>query len=294
MLKKLRKSQPYFLMAPTMVWLLAFIVYPLIFAIVMALKTFRLKKGLTFWDMPFVGLYNFQKAIGDENFLGALRVTVQVMLVAVTVEFLLGLGIALLLNKKNVRGHFLFMTLLLTPMMMPVIAGGLLWRMLLDVRWGAVNAVVQFLGLPAIDFLGNIRWSLPAVMIVDIWQWTPFVVLILLSGLRAIPDELHEAAVVDGAGRFQAFRNVTWPLLAWPVMIVLLIRSMDAFKIFDVVYGLTFGGPGNSTTTVSFFIYRQGFGQFNLGYAAAMSWIVFIIVYFVSVLIIRFLKPAEG
>jgi multiple sugar transport system permease protein len=293
MLKKLRKSQPYLLMAPTMVWLLAFIVYPLIFAIVMALKQFRLKKGLTFWDMPFVGLYNFQKAIGDENFLQALWITVLVMIVAVTIEFLLGLGVAMLLNRKNVRGHFFYMTLLLTPMMMPIIAGGLLWRMLLDVRWGAVNAVVEFLSLPAIDFLGDIHWSLPSVMLVDVWQWTPFVVLILLSGLRAIPEELHEAAVVDGAGRFQAFRNVTWPLLAWPVMIVLLIRSMDAFKIFDVVYGLTFGGPGNSTTTVSFFIYKQGFSQFNLGYAAALSWIVFIIVYLTCVLIIRFLKPAE-
>jgi multiple sugar transport system permease protein len=293
MFKNLRKAHPYMLIAPTIAWLAAFIIYPLVFSIVMALKQFKLKKDLSFWDMPWVGLRNFEKAINDHNFLGALWITILIMLVAVTVEFLLGLAIASLLNRKNVRGHSFYMTLLMTPMMMPIIAGGLLWRMLLDVRWGAVNAVVQWLGLSPIDFLGTIRWSLPSIMVVDIWQWTPFVVLILLSGLRAIPDELYEAAVVDGAGRFQAFRKITWPLLAWPVMIVLLIRSMDAFKIFDVVYGLTFGGPGDSTTTVSFYIYKQGFGQFNLGYAAAMSWIVFIIVYAISTLIIRFLKPEE-
>ena len=276
-----------------MIWLLAFVIYPLIFSVVMAFKQFKLKKGLTFWDMPFIGLRNFEKAIKDDNFLQALWITLVLMVVAVAIEFVLGMLIALLLNKKNVKGHFVFMTLLLTPMMMPVIAGGLLWRMLLDVRWGAVNAIVMFFGLPAIDFLGTIQWALPSVILVDIWQWTPFVVLILLSGLRAIPEELYEAATVDGAGRLQAFAHVTWPLLAWPVMIVLLIRSMDAFKVFDVVYGLTFGGPGNSTTVASFYIYKQGFSQFLLGYAAALSWIVFIIVYLISFLIIRFLKPAE-
>lgn len=293
MFKNLRKAHPYLLIAPTIAWLAGFIVYPLIFSIVMALKQFKLKKDLSFWDMPWIGLRNFEKAISDENFLGALWVTLVVLLVAVTIEFLLGLAIASLLNRKNVRGHSFFMTLLMTPMMMPIIAGGLLWRMLLDVRWGAVNAAVQWFGLPPIDFLGTIQWSLPSVMLVDIWQWTPFVVLILLSGLRAIPEELYEAATVDGAGRLQAFLKITWPLLAWPVMIVLLIRSMDAFKIFDVVYGLTFGGPGNSTTTVSFYIYKQGFSQFNLGYAASLSWIVFIIVYAISTLIIRFLRPSE-
>ena len=293
MLKTIRRKQPYILLAPTMIWLLAFVIYPLIFSVVMAFKQFKLKKGLTFWDMPFIGLRNFEKAIKDDNFLQALWITLVLMVVAVAIEFVLGMLIALLLNKKNVKGHFVFMTLLLTPMMMPVIAGGLLWRMLLDVRWGAVNAIVMFFGLPAIDFLGTIQWALPSVILVDIWQWTPFVVLILLSGLRAIPEELYEAATVDGAGRLQAFAHVTWPLLAWPVMIVLLIRSMDAFKVFDVVYGLTFGGPGNSTTVASFYIYKQGFSQFLLGYAAALSWIVFIIVYLISFLIIRFLKPAE-
>lgn len=293
MFKTSRKLQPYVLIAPTIAWIAAFIIYPLIFSIVMAFKQFKLKKDLSFWDMPWVGLRNFEKAIYDENFLSALWITILIMVVAVTIEFLLGLAIALLLNRKNVRWQPFFMTLLMTPMMMPVIAGGLLWRMLFDVRWGAVNAVVQWFGLPAIDFLGTIRWALPSVMVVDIWQWTPFVVLILLSGLRAIPEELYEAALVDGANRIQSFFKITWPLLAWPIMIVLLIRSMDAFKIFDVVYGLTFGGPGNSTTTASFYIYKQGFSQFNLGYAAALSWIVFIVVYTISMLIIRFLRPAE-
>ena len=257
MLKTIRRKQAYILMAPTMIWLLAFVIYPLIFSIVMAFKQFKLKRGMTFWDMPWSGLYNFNKAIHDENFIKALWVTITLMVVAVAIEFVLGMIIAMLLNKKNVKGHFIFMSLLLTPMMMPIIAGGLLWRMLLDVRWGAINAAIMFFGLAPIDFLGTIKWSLPSVILVDIWQWTPFVVLILLSGLRTIPDELYEAATVDGANRVQTFLKITWPLLAWPVMIVLLIRSMDAFKVFDVVYGLTFGGPGTAPPSpVSIYINR--------------------------------------
>lgn len=281
-------------MAPTMIWLLFFIVYPLIFALVMAFKRFKLERGLTFWDMPWVGLDNFVTAFTDVYFLLALSKTFIILLVAVSIEFALGFFIAHLLNKKNVKADFLWIVLILSPMMLPLIASGNQWRMLLDVRWGAVNAVVMFFGFEAIDFLGTTKWSLPAVIMVEIWQWTPFVIITMLAGLRSIPDDPKEAALVDGANKMQMFRHIVLPLMRGQILIVLLIRSMDVFKTFDIVYALTFGGPGQSTTVATFYLYRQAFTQFKLGYGSALSWIIFIIVYFISFAILKVFGKEEA
>lgn len=289
-----KKATPYMYMAPTMIWLLFFIVYPLIFALVMAFKRFKLERGLTFWDMPWVGLDNFVTAFTDVYFLLALSKTFIILLVAVSIEFALGFFIAHLLNKKNVKADFLWIVLILSPMMLPLIASGNLWRMLLDVRWGAVNAVVMFFGFEAIDFLGTTKWSLPAVIMVEIWQWTPFVIITMLAGLRSIPDDPKEAALVDGANKMQMFRHIVLPLMRGQILIVLLIRSMDVFKTFDIVYALTFGGPGQSTTVATFYLYRQAFTQFKLGYGSALSWIIFIIVYFISFAILKVFGKEEA
>jgi len=289
-----KKATPYLYMAPTMVWLLFFIVYPLIFALVMAFKRFKLERGLSFWDMPWVGFDNFITAFTDSYFLLALSKTFIILFVAVSIEFALGYFIAHLLNKKNVKADFLWIVLILSPMMLPLIASGNLWRMLLDVRWGAVNAVVMFFGLEPIDFLGTTKWSMPAVIMVEIWQWTPFVVITLLAGLRSIPDDPKEAALVDGANKRQMFRHIVLPLMKGQILIVLLIRSMDVFKTFDIVYALTFGGPGQSTTVATFYLYRQAFTQFKLGYGAALSWIIFIIVYLISFAILKVFGREES
>ena len=289
-----KKAAPYLYMAPTMIWLLFFIVYPLLFALVMAFKRFKLQRGLTFWDMPWIGFQNFVTAVTDQYFLLSLVTTFTILFIAVTIEFALGFFIAHLLNKKNVKADFLWMALILSPMMLPLIASGNLWRMLLDVRWGAINAVIMFLGFKPIDFLGTTKWSLPAVILVEIWQWTPFVIITLLAGLRSIPNEPKEAALVDGATKWQMFTKITLPLMRGQVLIVLLIRSMDVFKTFDIVYALTFGGPGQSTTVATFYLYRQAFTQFKLGYGAALSWIIFIIVYLISYFILKVFRSEEA
>jgi multiple sugar transport system permease protein len=289
-----KKATPYMYMAPTMIWLLFFIVYPLIFALVMAFKRFKLERGLSFWDMPWVGFDNFVTAFTDVYFGLALFKTFTILFIAVSIEFALGFFIAHLLNKKNVKADFLWIVLILSPMMLPLIASGNLWRMLLDVRWGAVNAVVMFFGFEAIDFLGTTKWSMPAVIMVEIWQWTPFVVITLLAGLRSIPDDPKEAALVDGANRWQMFRHIVMPLMRGQIVIVLLIRSMDVFKTFDIVYALTFGGPGQSTTVATFYLYRQAFTQFKLGYGSALSWLIFIIVYLISFAILRVFGREEA
>jgi multiple sugar transport system permease protein len=289
-----KRATPYLYVAPTMLWLLFFIVYPLIFALVMAFKEFKLKKGLTFWNMPWVGFDNFVTAFTDQYFLLSLEKTFIILVVAVTIEFALGLFIANLLNKDNVRGDAVWMVLILSPMMLPLIASGNLWRMLLDIRWGAVNAVVSFFGLKPIDFLGSTKWALPAVIMVEIWQWTPFVIITLLAGLRSVPHEPLEAALVDGANKWQRFTRIVLPLMRGQIIVVLLIRSMDVFKTFDTVYALTFGGPGQATVVSTFYLYRQAFTQFKLGYGAALSWIVFVIVYLISFGILKAFGKREG
>jgi multiple sugar transport system permease protein len=290
---KEKRIVPYLYMAPTMIWLVFFIIYPLIFALVMAFKRFKLKRGLTIWDMPWVGFDNFINAFTDQYFLLSLKTTFMVLVFAVSIEFTIGMAVAYLLNKEKVRYDPLWMILILSPLMLPLIASGNLWRMLFDIRWGAINAAVMFFGFNAIDFLGNSDWALISVIIVDIWQWTPFVIIILLAGMRSVPQEPVEAALADGATNWQIFRHITLPLMKGQILIVLLIRGMDVFKTFDIVYALTFGGPGQSTTVATFYIYRQAFTQFKLGYGAALSWIVFIIVYLLSFIILRAFKPEE-
>ena len=289
-----KRATPLLYLAPAMIWLLAFMIYPLIYALVMAFKRFKLQKGLTLWQMPWNGVQNFVDAFQDPYFLLSLEKTVIILLIAVTIEFLLGFLIAWLLSKKQVRGDFLWIALIMSPLMLPLIASGNLWRMLLDLRWGAVNAVIMGLGFKPIDFLGTIQWSLPAIILVEIWQWTPFVIITLLAGLRSIPDEPREAAMVDGATPWQSFTHVVLPHLQGQIMVVLLIRSMDVVKTFDIVYALTFGGPGQSTTVATFYLYRQAFTQFKLGYGAALSWLIFIMVYLISYVILKAFRRQES
>ena len=284
---------PTLFVLPAVILLFVITIVPFIIELILSLHAYELT---SLGGPQFVWLKNYADVLlGDTRFWSAMKTTVIVIIAAVGIELVLGVFLALLLNRLR-SSRSLITSLLLIPVMIAPIVSGMMWDMIYDDKFGPLNYLIETLSFGLLEgtaWLAQTATALPSVIAVDVWQWTPFVVLILLSGLRAIPEELYEAATVDGAGRLQAFAHVTWPLLAWPVMIVLLIRSMDAFKVFDVVYGLTFGGPGNSTTVASFYIYKQGFSQFLLGYAAALSWIVFIIVYLISFLIIRFLKPAE-
>lgn len=291
----LKRNMPYLYMSPTIIWILFFMIYPLIFALVMSFKRFKMQIGLSFLDMPWVGFGNFIDAFTDKLFLLSIQKTFIFLAFALSIEFALGMCIALLLNRKRgIKLDYIWITLILTPLMFPLIASGNVWRMLLDTRWGFVNAVIMALGFNTVNFLGDSQNAFIAILIVEVWQWTPFVVIILLAGLRSLPGEPMEAAIVDGASRWQVFYRIVLPLLTSQILIVLLIRGMDIFKTFDFIYALTFGGPGQSTTLVSFYIYRQAFTQFKLGYGAALSWLTFIIIYIIAFLFLKFIRPKES
>jgi multiple sugar transport system permease protein len=223
--------------------------------------------------VPFVGLTNYAKAIGDDAFWHSLQVTVTFTLVALAIEVVLGVALAVLLDQ-DFRGRRSVRILLLLPMFVTNVVVGLIWRILLSYDFGVVNWVLSLLGLDKVPWLGDPNRALWSLIVVDVWNTTAFVALIVLAGLQSIPDEPRQAARVDGASSWQTFRMITLPLLRPVLFVAIVWRTIDLFRIFDVVYSLTGGGPYNATETISLYAYRQGFASFNLGFASAVSYLI--------------------
>ncbi|NJN98577.1 MAG: sugar ABC transporter permease [Anaerolineales bacterium] len=260
-------------------------ILPLLYSLVVSFLRYNLMDP----EPPsFAGLRNFQLLIESPNFWNSLWVTTQFVAIAVTVEFLLGLGLALVLSR-DVPGVRMFRSLILVPLALAPIVVGLLWRFMLGTEYGLINNVITLVGLPRTDFLSNTRVALIVIALVDVWQWTPFMFLILLAGVQALPLEPFEAAAIDGASRWQTLRYITLPLLRYPILVALLLRTIDAFRVYDLIFMMTRGGPINVTDTLSWHIYNIGFRNFNMSYASALSWIMLIIVTIVVSIFVRLL-----
>jgi len=275
---------PFFLVAPALVVLLTLSIYPLIYSITISLQQ-QTASGEV-WS-----LVHFKRLASDGFFQTALVHTVVYATAALTCEFLLGLGLALLLNQQ-IRGRELFRASLLVPMMLPTVVVGVVWRLLLHPNFGAINGTLKQIGIDteSLTWTASPRLAFLAVIAVDVWQWTPFVFLVLLAGLQAIPQEPYEAALIDGSTRWQTFRHVTLPLLKPAILIVLLLRTMDLLRVFDQVFILTEGGPGFGTEMISLYIYRTAFRFFDFGYAAAMSFVLLLLTNVVSVVYLKLLQ----
>jgi multiple sugar transport system permease protein len=274
----------YLLIAPTVAVLLALTIYPLIYAVKISLQTTS--------GNPTFG--NFARLASDQFFLSALAHTFVYAAIALTIEFLIGLGLALILNQ-SLRARAGFRALLLLPMMLPPVVVGIVWRLMLNSNFGAVNGTLQKFGVntETLTWTASPKLAMVAVIIADVWQWTPFMFLILLAGLQAIPQEPYEAAVIDGSSAWQTFRHITLPLLKPAILIALLLRTMDLLRVFDHIFILTEGGPGLATETLSLYIYRTAFRFSNFGYAAAMSFVLLLITNVISVGYIRLLQTRE-
>ncbi len=279
---------PYLLLAPTVLVLLALSIYPLVYAVKVS---FQIGAGTGVrWS-----LQNFARLASDRFFFDALWHTLVYALAALTCEFLLGLGLALLLHQE-MRGRAFFRAALLVPMMLPPVVVGVVWRLMLNPSFGAINGTLKGVGLntDALVWTASPRLALLSVIMVDVWQWTPFMFLVLLAGLQAIPQEPYEAALVDGSSRWQTFRHVTLPLLKPAILIALLLRTMDLLRVFDQIFILTEGGPGFATETISLYIYRAAFRFNDFGYAVAMSFVLLIVTNIISLVYIRLLQQQEA
>jgi multiple sugar transport system permease protein len=273
----------YALIAPTILVLFAVNIYPLVYSLNISLRNFNLTRPA--FMHSFVGLANFRNLLSDAFFAKSCWVTLRFVLGSVSLELILGFAIALLLWRLGERGRFLLSVFLLPMMLTPIIVG-LMWRFMLNYNVGLVNHFVSFLGLERVPFLASENSALLSVMLVDAWQWTPFMVLLLYSGLQSMPADPFEAARIDGASDLQMFRYVTLPSMRPIILITVLIRGMDALREYDKIYTMTNGGPGNATETASFFIYRQAFKFFDMGYAAAAAFILLVISVIVSQLFV--------
>lgn len=195
---------------------------------------------------------------------------------AVFLEFVFGFALALLLHRR-VRMKNFFRSVLLTPMFITPVAVGLIFRYMLNSEFGIIPYFLKFLGLK-VDFFATSPLALFSIVFIDVWQWTPFIMLLLLAGLESLPREPFEAARVDGASAWFTFRKVTVPLMRPVIVVAVIIRMLDAFKVFEYLYVITRGGPGNSTESIMYYIYRVGFRFFRMGEAAAMSYVLAFIV----------------
>lgn len=260
------RKQLGLLLAPALVILGLLTVYPILSVIYNAFGEVDYANQ----TYQFVGIANFTELLEDFFFISAIKNTFVFTLVASIAQVLLGLYLALLFQRQF-PGRKFALPVIIYPMMLSTLVCSSIWRSWYHYDFGLLNNVLVAIGLPAQEWLFDPNLALYAIALVDTWQWTPMAFLIILAGLQSIPKDIGEAAMVDGAKGWRSFVYITLPLVQKQLMLALLLRSIDTFKLFDKVYVMTGGGPGNATETLSMFVYKYGFRFFNLGMASAAA-----------------------
>jgi multiple sugar transport system permease protein len=274
---------PYIFLAPAVVTLLALTIYPFLYSVYISF--FRFKGGNPF---QFIGVDNYTRLLRDGQFWNSIETVLLYTLFSVSIELVLGLTLALFFTQPlRLRG--LWRSLMIIPMMLTPVVIGVIWRLMYDPNFGIIAYLLRSVGLPPIEWLAHGNLAFIAVVLVDVWNWTPFMFLILLAGLESLPTEPFEAAKMDGATRLQILRDHTLPLLTPTLLVALLIRSMDALRIFDHIFIMTMGGPGSSTEVASLYLYKTAFKFSDFGYAAAGLFVLLILITVLSRIYIRFL-----
>jgi multiple sugar transport system permease protein len=286
----IRKLEPAFYISPAFIVLIIILLYPLGYALWLSFHTWTLR---TFKQgVPFSDIQNYTQLFSNPDFLNSLRITLTFVVLAISFELILGMGLALLLNQ-DIKARSFTRSLILIPMMCTNVVIGLMWRLLLNYQYGMVNYYIGRLGILPVEWLSSPKVAMASVIMVDVWNTTSFVALMLLAGLQTLPDEPYEAAKMDGASSFQTFTYLTLPFLKPIILVVLLWRFIDTFRIFDVIYLLTAGGPARVTETISIYVYRYGFQSFNLGVAASASFIMMLIMLVFAALLSRAIGKEE-
>lgn len=278
----------FWLLLPAVLTLIIFSLYPLAYSLNSSLYNYRLG------TFTFAGLSNYQKMFGDQAFWQSIGTTLLFSIVVVPTELILGLVLALLLADQ-IRFRTFYRTALIIPMVLAPVVVGIIFRLLYNNEFGLPNYLIEtVLRLPGADWLGDGNLALPSIMVMDIWQWTPFAFLILLAGLQSIPVDLLEAARADGATYLQSLWLIILPLLRPTILVALLVRTMDALRLFDQVYVTTQGGPGTSTQVVTFYIYKTAFKFTQITYAASLLVVLMIVTLIISTLYIRALNASQA
>ena len=261
-------------MTPTTVFLVITALIPLLYSVYISF--FKLKMNLPNATPTFVGFANYARMLTDKTLRVATSNTFKFAFISVTLELILGLFVAMAFCSDR-RWARLGTSILLVPMIMAPVAIGTLWRMMLDGNTGVINYLLSFLGIESVNWLSNPKYAMPAVLFVNVWQLVPWVVIVAAASLKALPGDCLEAALVDGASNRQIFWHIVLPMISPLLVIIYMLRFVDAFKVFDTVYTMTNGGPGTATEMLPNYIYKQGMKYFDVGYTAALA-IAFVLV----------------
>lgn len=270
---------------PSLVLLFLVTIYPLLYVLYLSLH----RKLLIFDISRFVGMDNYLFLLRDDRFLNALKNTIYFTTLSVALELILGLAIALLLNR-SFMAKGLMRAVVLIPWAIPTVVSAKMWEWIYNTDFGILN---YLLGIK-INWLGSPLWAIHAAVFMDVWKTTPFVVILLTAGLQVIPKSLYQAARVDGAGDWTIFRWITLPLLKPVILVVLIFRTLDAFRVFDAIYVLTGGGPANTTETLSIYAYKVLFQTLQFGYGSTLSVVVFLCIGCISIFYLRLLSRGKS
>jgi multiple sugar transport system permease protein len=274
--------------APAGLVVAAVIVFPWLFTVFMSLQDYHVGQS-----MRFAGFDNYRRMVSDERFIWAMLRTFYFTALAVVFPTIIGVAAAVCFNKHfPLRG--LARTIFILPMMATPVAVALVWTMMFHPQLGVLNYLLTQVGLPPSTWVYDSATVIPTLVMVETWQWTPLIMLIVLGGLASLPQDPYEAAALDGASGWAAFRHITLPLV-WPfIMVALVLRAVDALKAFDTIFVITGGGPGTSSETLNLYLYQEAFAYYDIGYACAIVVVFFALIMMVTLLLMRARERAKA
>lgn len=287
----MNRATPYLFLAPAGIVLVFALLYPIGYLTVASFFDWRM--GSPFADAVFAGFGNYAWILKDPNFQESFMVTITFAFAVVILEMILGVGLALMLERP-IRGMTVFRTIFILPMMIAPIVVGLVWRYMYNPQFGIINKTLKKWGFESIPWLSSPDWALPSVIIADIWQWTPFIFILSLAALQSLPRSALEAARIDGASEWQQIYYIKIPLMMPVLVVAALLRMIDAFKVLEVIFIMTNGGPGLSTEILSLQIYKTAFVSWELGRAAALSNILLAIVLVITLIMFIYTKIRDA
>jgi multiple sugar transport system permease protein len=283
----IRHRAAWLFLAPAMMILGVFFLLPVIAALFLSLTDYDLYALADIHNLRFIALNNYIELLHRPLFWSALGHTLYFVAVGVPLSMLVSLGAALLLNSPLARCKPFFRTALFAPVVTTVVAVAVVWRYLFNTKYGLINVALGWVGVHPVDWLGDPHWAMPAIILFAVWKNFGYNMIIFLAGLQAIPVELYEAARIDGASFWQQFRHITLPMLGPTLLMVGILTVSGYFQLFAEPYVMTEGGPLQSTTSVLYMMYDEGFKWWNMGSASAIAFLLFIIMFAVTVLMLR-------
>lgn len=290
---KIKYSAPYLFLTPALTAIFVFFFIPVIAAFVISFTDFDIYTINNFGTARFIGFDNYKALINDQLFWTSLKNTFYFVIAAGPLSIAISLGAAILLSSKLVKLKPLFRLTYFLPVVTTLVAVAIVWRFIYHPRFGILNYFLEFIGINPIDWLGDPNWAMPAIILMAVWKNFGYNMIIFIAGLQNIPEDLYEAATIDGANGWQKFKKITLPMLAPTTLFISIITMIGFFQLFAEPYVMTQGGPLNSTLSIVQYMYQEGFRWWNMGYSAAIAFVLFLIIFTGTLIQFKLQKSPE-